>query len=42
MSKDEFREYAERAETARREMREAVIGLYKSVDEVKTLILKGK
>lgn len=40
VSKDDFREYAERAETSRKEMREAVVGLYKAVDEVKTLIIK--
>lgn len=39
VSKDDFREYADRAETSRKEMREAVVGLYKAVDEVKTLII---
>lgn len=40
LPKDDFKEYAERAEIARKELRDGIIGVYKAVDEIKTILIK--
>jgi hypothetical protein len=42
ISKTDFKEYADRSETSRKELRDGLIGVYKSIDELKTLIISQK
>lgn len=39
VSKETFFEYAERAETDRRELRDGVVKLFDKVDEIKTILI---
>jgi hypothetical protein len=42
LSKIDFKEYVDRSETSRKELRDGLIGVYKSIDELKTLIISQK